>query len=170
MNYQIGDPVIHLTYGSGRIIAIDAKRLAGQTRQYYVVETEQLTLWVLIDEMGEQSIRPPTGSSEFKELLNILCRSGEGLPDNHQERKDQLNKWMENRNIVNICFVIRDLTTRSKLHNLNATDRIALRRAQEYLLDEWELSLGTTRSRARKELEILLRVDQSTEKAHDAKR
>ena len=129
-----------------------------------------MTLWVLIDEIGEQSIRPPTGSFEFKELLNILCSPGEGLPDNYQERKDQLNKWMENRNIVNLCFVIRDLTIRSKLHNLNATDRIALKRAQEYLLDEWELSLGTTRSRSRKELEILLRIDQSTEKAHNIQR
>ena len=164
MNYHIGDPVIHLTYGPGKIIAVDEKSLAGQTRQYYVVETGQLTLWVLIDEMGEKSIRPPTGSLEFKKLLNILCSPGEGLPDHHHERKNQLSERMHKRILANICFVIRDLTTRSKLHNLNYTDRSVLKRAQEYLLDEWELSLGTARSRAMKELQVLLKVDQSMEK------
>lgn len=159
MNYRIGDQVIHLTHGPGRIIAIDEKCLAGQTRQYYVVDTGQLTLWVVIDEMGEKSIRPPTGSLEFKKLLKILRDPGEGLPDHHRERKIQLDERMHKRIMANICFVIRDLTTRSKLHNLNYSDRTALRRAEDNLLDEWELSLGTTRSSASRELEVLLRVD-----------
>jgi RNA polymerase-interacting CarD/CdnL/TRCF family regulator len=164
MNYHVGDQVIHLTYGPGKIIAIDEKRLAGQTRQYYVVDTGQLTLWVLIDETGEKSIRPPTGSLEFNALFDILRSPGEGLPDHHHERTNQLNERMHKRILVNICFVIRDLTSRSKLHNLNSTDRSMLRRAQEYLLDEWELSLGTARSSAMKELDVILRLDQSMEK------
>lgn len=164
MTYHVGDQVIHLTYGPGKIIAIDEKRLAGQTRQYYVVDTGQLTLWVIIDETGEKSIRPPTGSLEFKALFDILRSPGEGLPDHHHERKNQLSERMDKRILKNICSVIRDLTTRSKLHNLNYTDRSILRLAQEYLLDEWELSLGTARSSALKEMEVYLRVDQSMEK------
>jgi RNA polymerase-interacting CarD/CdnL/TRCF family regulator len=159
MNYQIGDSVIHLTYGPGKIIAIDEKRLAGLTCQYYVVDTGKLTLWVLVDDVGEKSMRPPTGSFEFKELLNILCSPSEGLPDHHHERKNQLSERMQKRILINICFVIRDLTARGKLYDLNSTDRSMLRRAQEYLLDEWELALGTARSSAKKELDILLRVN-----------
>lgn len=164
MKYHVGDQVIHLTYGLGRIIDIDEKSLAGQTRQYYVVDTGQLTLWVLTDEMGEKNMRLPTRSFEFKKLLNILGSPGEGLPDHHHERKNQLNERMHKRILANICFVIRDLTTRSKLHNLNENDRSVLRRAEEYLLEEWELSLGTSRSSAYKELDVLLRVDQPMEK------
>lgn len=159
MNYHIGDPVIHLTYGAGKIVAIDEKRLAGLTCQYYVVDTGKLTLWVLVDELGEKSMRPPTGSFEFKELLNILCSPSEGLPDHYHERKNQLSERMQKRILINICCVIRDLTARSKLYNLNSTDRSILIRAQEYLLDEWELALGTARSSAKKELDILLRVN-----------
>lgn len=159
MNYQIGDPVIHLTYGPGKIIAVEEKSLAGLTCQYYVVETGKLTLWVLTDEMGEKSIRPPTGSFEFKELLTILCSPSEGLPDHHHERKNQLSERMQNRILINICCVIRDLTARAKRYDLNSTDRSMLRRAQEYLLDEWELALGTARSSAKKELDILLGVN-----------
>jgi len=159
MNYHIGDQVIHSTFGPGKIIAIDEKRLAGQTRQYYVVDTGELSLWVGIDEMGEKSIRPPTRSYEFRSLLNILRGPGEGLPDHFHDRKNQLSERMHNRNLTNICFVIRDLTSRSLLQNLNYNDRTVLRRAEEYLLDEWELSLGTTRSSASRELEVLLRRD-----------
>jgi RNA polymerase-interacting CarD/CdnL/TRCF family regulator len=162
MNYQVGDQVIHSTYGPGMITAFDEKSLAGQTRRYYVVDTGELTLWVPIDEMIENRIRPPTGSFEFKTFLKILRSPGEGLPDQHNERKNQLVERMHNRALENICFVIRDLSTRSLHHTLNFNDRSILKRAEEYLLDEWELSLGTERSSALRELEVLLTEDQES--------
>lgn len=168
MNYQIGDKVIHWTYGTGRIIAIDEKILTGQTRQYYVIDTEQLTLWVPVDQAGENSIRPPTERFAFKALLNTLRSPAEVLPDHHFERKNQLVERMQKRKLVNICAVIRDLTTRSQLQNLNNNDRTVLRRAEECLLDEWELSLGSTRSSARRELDALLKEDQTTATAPGA--
>lgn len=163
MNYQIGDKIIHLTFGPGKIIAVDEKCLAGQTCRYYVIDTGQLTIWVLINDMGENSIRPLAGSFEFKKLFNILRSPGEGLPEYHRDRKNQLIERMHKRILVNLCFVIRDLTARSKLHNLNYNDRSILKLAEEYLVDEWELSLGTARSSAFRELEVLLRGDPSTE-------
>lgn len=166
MNYQIGDKVIHWTHGSGMITAIDEKDLAGQTLQYYVVETGQLTLWVAVDKpRGEESIRPPTGSFEFKALLNTLRVPGKGLPDDHYERKNQLAERMQKRKLVNICGVIRDLTTLSHLQNLNMNDRAVLKHAEECLLDEWELSLGSTRSSALLDLEVLLSEQQTTQTA-----
>ncbi len=165
MNYQIGDKVIHSTHGSGTIIAIDVKNLAGKSRQYYVVDTGQLKLWVPVDEMGENNIRPPAKSFEFKALLNILRSPGEGLSDRHFERKIQLTERMQKRKLGNICTVIRDLTTRSQGKNLNYNDRSVLKYAEECLLDEWELSLGGTRSSAQRELDFLLREDQTVETA-----
>ncbi|HEX7972788.1 MAG TPA: CarD family transcriptional regulator [Anaerolineales bacterium] len=163
MNYQIGDQVIHSTYGPGKITAIDEKCLGGQTRQYYVVDTGQLTLWVRIDPVGENSIRPPTKGFEFKKLFSILRSPAEELPDQHDERKNKLSGRMNRRDLADICSVIRDLTTRSQLHNLNYNDRAVLKHAEDYLLDEWELSLGTARSAATKELEGLLQETHTRE-------
>lgn len=156
MNYQIGDNVIHWTHGTGRIIAIDEKDLAGKTHQYYVVDTGKLTLWVSTDETGETSIRPPTEGLEFKTLVNSLRSPGNMLPDRHFERKNQLGERMRKRKLVDVCSVIRDLTTRSRLHDLNFNDRSVLRQAEECLLDEWEISLGSTRSTALRDLGVLL--------------
>lgn len=36
----IGDPVIHLIYGHGRIIGIDERNIEGQTRKYNVVDKD----------------------------------------------------------------------------------------------------------------------------------
>lgn len=163
MNYQIGDQVVHSTYGPGKITAIDEKCLGGQTHQYYVVDTGQLTLWVRMDPVGEDSIRPPIRSFEFKELFNILRSPAEGLSDQHDERKNQLNERMNRRNLANICSVIRDLTIRSQGHNLNYNDRAVLKHAEDYLLDEWVLSLGTARQTASRELEGMLKEAQSLE-------
>jgi CarD family transcriptional regulator len=157
MKYKIGSQVIHWNHGPGTIVAIDEKCLAGQSRRYYVVDTGNLTLWVPIDEAGENSIRMPTDSFEFKGLLSILRSPGESLPERHFDRKSHLVERMQKRKIVNICCVIRDLYARSHLHNLNENDKSVLRRAEDYLLDEWELSLGTARSSASRELEVLLR-------------
>ncbi|MGE5223858.1 MAG: hypothetical protein ACM3PY_15575 [Omnitrophica WOR_2 bacterium] len=163
MNYGIGEQIIHLSFGPGKIIAIDEKSLAGQTHRYYVIDTGEMTIWVQVNDMGEDSIRPLTGSFEFKKLFNILRSPGEGLPEHHRDRKNQLIERMNKRILVNICSVIRDLTTRSKSANLNNNDRSILKLAEEYLVDEWELSLGTARSSAYKELEVLLREDPSTQ-------
>jgi RNA polymerase-interacting CarD/CdnL/TRCF family regulator len=165
MNYQIGDRVIHWNHGPGTIIAIDEKILAGQSQQYYVIETGQLTLWVVIDKTGEDSIRPPTGSFEFKTLLNSLRSPGKGLPDHHNERRNELVERMQKRKLGNICGVIRDLTTRSQLQNLNYNDRAVLKQAEECLIDEWQLTLGSTRTNALRELEVLMREDQTAETA-----
>jgi RNA polymerase-interacting CarD/CdnL/TRCF family regulator len=60
MNYKIGDTVVHWTHGLGTVIAIDEMSLAGKTQQYYVIEVEQLKLWVPVEEADEGSIRLPT--------------------------------------------------------------------------------------------------------------
>lgn len=159
MNYRIGERVIHWTYGPGIITGIDEKSLGGQTCRYYVLELGELTLWVPFGEIGERCIRLPTPSIEFKAQLNVLSGPGDELPDHQFQRKNQLNERMRKKSLAGICSVIRDLTTRSQLHKLNRNDITVLRYAEECLLDEWELSLGAVRSRARRELDVLLGED-----------
>lgn len=159
MNYQIGDQVVHWNYGPGKIVGIDEKRLADLTRQYYVVEVNRLTLWVPADESGEKSLRRPTPSREFVELLQILSTPGEALPDNQYERQNQLIHRMQNKTLVDICAIVRDLNSWAHNHRLNRNDAAIMKRAEEFLLDEWELSLGTPRLEAQDELHELLKAE-----------
>ena len=165
MNYQIGDQVIHWTFGLGTIKGLDEKRLEGQTRLYYVLEAGVTTIWVQADEMGENSLRLPTTRAGFKELLSLLHGPGQELPNHPYQRQTELIQRMQKRTLDELCCIIRDLTSRANLQRLNHHDNSILRRAEAFLLDEWELSLGTPRAEAQRELNIILSEDPETKKA-----
>ncbi len=162
MNYHIGDQVVHWLYGLGKITSIDEMRLEGKTRLYYVVEIDRLTIWVPVVETGQSCLRSPTPSSEFKILLGLLSSPGEQLHDHQFERRNELAQRMQRRTLRDICHIICDLNSRSRVQKLNRNDFSVLKRAKEFLLVEWELSLGIPRTSAMRELDMLLRNNPTT--------
>ena len=88
--FQVGDKVIHWSYGLGEVIKLDEKTLAGQKARYYVVRVQNLTIWVPLDDAGKSNLRPPTPKSDFENLFAILRSPGEPLSSDRLERKTQL--------------------------------------------------------------------------------
>jgi RNA polymerase-interacting CarD/CdnL/TRCF family regulator len=154
--YKIGDTVIHWSYGSGKIVAIEDKGLPGQRCFYYVIEGSKQTLWVPVEENGSSSLHLPTSRSNFKLLINVLRSQGEKLSNNRYQRHDQLEKRMQKASPKDVCLVIRDLIYRSRRGDLSGSDIRVFKLAQTYCINEWELSLGTPREQARRELESIL--------------
>ena len=154
--YKVGDIVVHWTYGSGKIIAVDDKGLPGEPCFYYVIEGNEQTLWVPVDENGSSSLHLPTSRADFKLLINILRSQGEAMSNNPYQRRDQLEERMQKASPKELCLVIRDLTYRSHRGELSGNDTRVLKHAQSFLLDEWERSLGTPREQARREMEWVL--------------
>jgi RNA polymerase-interacting CarD/CdnL/TRCF family regulator len=154
--YKIGDTVVHWTYGSGKIVAVDDKGLPGQPRFYYVIEGKGQTLWVPVEESGRSSLHLPTSRSDFKLLIDILRSQGEKMSNYRFQRQDQLQKRMRKASPKDLCLVIRDLNYRAHWGKLCDSDIRILKRAQSYLLDEWELSLGTPREQASREMKWIL--------------
>lgn len=163
MGYDIGDTVVHWTHGLGKVIGIEERDLAGISQAYYVVEVGLLKLWIPADAANQGSLRFPMESVQFEHLIHILQTPGEPLSDNYTKRRFALRDRIQKRTLEDLCYLIRDLTDRSHHHNLNQNDSDVLFRAEEYLLDEWALSLGTERSKAQGELEVILRGKQSEE-------
>ena len=154
--YNVGDTVVHWIYGSGKIVAVDDKGLPGEPSSYYVIEGNEQTLWVPVDEKGSSSLHLPTSRADFKLLINILRSQGEAMSNNPYQRRDQLEERMQNASPKELCLVIRDLTYRSHRGELSSSDTRVLKHAQSFLLDEWERSLGTPREQARREMEWVL--------------
>jgi hypothetical protein len=65
MDFQVGDKVVHWAYGPGEIVNLEEKVLSGQTNLYYVVQVNDLTLWVPSDEKGKRSMRLPTPAASL---------------------------------------------------------------------------------------------------------
>jgi CarD family transcriptional regulator len=156
MTFQVGDKVVHRSFGQGEVVQMDEKELAGKSQQYYVVEFPQLTLWVPVKGAEQGSLRLPVKRREFKKLYEILSSPGEELVEDRFQRQVQLLERMREGSTEELCRIIRDISARNVDHKLNENDMSVLRHAQSLLLDEWQYSQGISLEESRLELEKLL--------------
>ncbi|PJH76528.1 MAG: hypothetical protein CO064_00755 [Anaerolineae bacterium CG_4_9_14_0_8_um_filter_58_9] len=156
MNFHEGDPVMHWTYGFGKVIRLEERTLSGQNTLYYAVQIGDLTVWVPADGKLGSRLRPPTPQAGFKKLLAILSSPGEPLPDDRQDRKTRLLELLKDGRAESLCRVIRDLSAYRQVRPLNENDQALMRRAQNALLGEWGFALSITPAQAELELNRLL--------------
>ena len=154
--FHVGDHVIHWSYGLGEIIKLDEKVLSGHAGKYYVLQINNLTLWVPLAEASERCLRFPTPARDFPELFRILSTPGEPLSTDRYTRKTQLTELLGDRTIESICRVVRDLVDYKRLKKINENDKSTLEHAREFLLNEWSLALSIPLQQAEGELTKLL--------------
>ncbi len=157
MEFQIGDTVMHWSYGLGQIAGKEEKRLTGETKLYYVVKIQELTVWVPADSLLSGRLRWPTPPLAFQELFAILAGPSQSLSGDRRERKSDLHARMAGGDAESICHVIRDLSTLRQTKTLNDDDSATLKRARSMLLGEWGYSLKIPPAQAEDSLSELLR-------------
>jgi RNA polymerase-interacting CarD/CdnL/TRCF family regulator len=160
--FQVGDKVVHWSYGPGEIIQLEEKSLSGRMTLYYVVQVRDLTLWVPVEGADQHTLRPPTSTGEFEKLFKILRGPGEKLADDRYERKAQLTGLLRDGTLESVCRAIRDLSFHGYRKKLNDFDAALLERARKFLLDEWKISLAVPLSDAERQLELLLEEGRTT--------
>jgi RNA polymerase-interacting CarD/CdnL/TRCF family regulator len=158
LDYHVGDRVIHANYGMGEIIQMDEKFIHERRMLCYVVQIHDLVVWVMADEPGKSSLRLPTSSSDFDGVYAILRSPGEPLPIERFERKKELAERMKRGSLASICTVIRDLALYKHQKKFNDDDKTIMKRAQDFLLEEWVYALSVSWMQAYDELTRLLGV------------
>ena len=156
IHFQVGDQVIHWAHGSGVITHLDEKILSGRSREYYVVQMSELSLWVPIDQTGEQTLRLPTPKKDFEDLFQILTSPGKPLSSDNNERRKELVERLKDHGLASICGVIRDLKHHKSLQKMNDNDNSTLKRSQNFLINEWSVALSIPIQQAEQELKNLL--------------
>lgn len=156
MNFQIGDTVIHWSYGLGEIADIEEKVIQDRLTKCYVLRTSDLTIWIPINDQPQQSLRMPTSPDEFTTLFEILSAPSEKLLEDRVQRKDQLMSQMKDGQLASICRVVRDLTHFKQSSKLNDQEKSILERAINSLLTEWTYSMGMPLSQAQQAMVNML--------------
>jgi RNA polymerase-interacting CarD/CdnL/TRCF family regulator len=156
MSFQIGDKVIHCTYGLGEIVHIEEKNIRDQFTNCYVFHSHGLTIWIPINDLHQNSLRMPASPDEFVRLFAVLTSPGEALPEDRVMRKDQLLEHMKDGQLMSIGQVVRDLTHFRRIKKLNDQERSILGRATNSLITEWIFSLGVTQIQAQQAMTQLL--------------
>lgn len=155
-HFQVGDRVVHWSYGPGVILQMDEKEIAGVTTRYYMVQVRDMIMWVPVTDAGERGLRFPTPPEDFPALYVILSSAAEALSDDRMERKTQLSDRLKDNRIDSVCRVVRDLTYHQRNKKMNDNDNVMLQRARTFLLNEWSTSLSISLTQAEQELDRLL--------------
>jgi len=156
MGFHIGDNVIHATFGLGEITQIEEKIINGQIVNCYVVRITDMTIWVPMDDEGQNSLRIPTPPEEFINTIPILTSPNENLLEDRVLRKKQLVDQLRDGQLSSICRVVRDLKFYQRNSKLNDQEKSILERAVKSLLTEWTFSLGTPQNQANQAMESML--------------
>jgi RNA polymerase-interacting CarD/CdnL/TRCF family regulator len=157
MDFQIGDTVMHWTFGLGQVVGLQEQVISGQKAIYYEVKVRDLTVWVPADDNLESRLRSPTSPAGFEQLFAILAGSRELLPDNRQERKNRLMEQLSDGRAESLCRVVRDLTAYRLGKPYSENDQYILKRVQNVLLGEWGFSLSISVFQAESDLSRLLK-------------
>ena len=156
MDFYEGDPVMHWTYGLGRVVRLEERDLSGSNILYYAVQIGDMTVWVPADGKLESRLRPPTTVSGFRKLLGILSGPGTPLPENRQERRTRLLELLMDGRAESLCQIICDLSASQKIKALNDNERTLLKQSRTALLGEWGFVQSITPAQAELELQRTL--------------
>ena len=141
MPFAVGDKVVHRYHGPGRITRLDHVQSESGPRECYVVDLgHSLVVWVPIDGMSEQSLRPPLTALAIEGLAEVLRSPAQPLKPVSREREQQIKLLMRDGSPKVLCALVRDLTAYVSHKAPNTNDAAALEKARGILLAEWELA------------------------------
>lgn len=156
MSFKIGDHVMHWTFGFGKVIDLE-KRLSSQKEVlHYVVQIDDMNIWVPEDEMLSQRLRSPSSEEEFKHLQSILTSKKETLPEDRILRKTMMMDILKDGSAKALFRIVRGLANYRKVRALNDNDQALLRRVEKALIGEWGFVLSVSPVQATSDLHQML--------------
>jgi RNA polymerase-interacting CarD/CdnL/TRCF family regulator len=155
--YAEGDWLAHSDYGIGQIKGIEVKDISGASVDYFRIQTTDSTIWVPVNRMDSEKIRPLSTLEEFRLVIAILQRPPREMSTDHQVRKTRIQRVQLQNMPEDIARLIRDLRARQRdmgKYNLNEND--AVRILRQRLVDEWSVITGKNVESVTSSLDALL--------------
>jgi CarD family transcriptional regulator len=163
--FNIGDKVIHPSYGAGTILEINEKQVGEQQCTYYIIDllTQAGTLMVPVSRADELGLRLPVERPDH--VMTVLNSKPETLSNDHRERQESISTDIRSGDVVKISEAVRDLAYRDRADRLTEADLKLYRAAQDLLVGELALSqdvdMDTAREQVTSVLESLATEDES---------
>lgn len=153
LDYAQGDWIVHCFHGIGQIEAIEEKRIGGQEGIYFRIKMASSVLWMPVDQMDSEQIRPIVSKTQFQEAVEVLRQPPKGMDSNLNKRQARIKRVTANNLPKETARLIRDLRARRReKKGLNQGERQALRDLTKRFLQEWSLCVGLTMGQARRRL------------------
>jgi CarD family transcriptional regulator len=156
--FEIGDAVVHPTRGGGVVMGIEELQRRGESERYYEIKLlsqVRSTLMIPVKRADEVGLRPATPQSEISRVWAVLRADPEALPDDHRDRKGQLEQILRTGDVIKLAETVRDLGWRKKREDgLTIGGRRIFKRAIKLLASE----IAATENSALKESQIRIKA------------
>lgn len=159
MSFRTGDHVMHWSFGFGEVVELKAHSASQNEVLHYVVQIDDMKIWVPEDEMLNQRLRSPSSEEEFKHLQSILSNKKEILPKDRILRKNMITEILKDGSAESLFRVVRGLANYRKVNSLNDYDQALLRRVEKALIGEWGFVLSVSPLQAETDLRQMLLKD-----------
>ncbi|MCJ7734031.1 MAG: hypothetical protein MUP11_05745 [Anaerolineales bacterium] len=156
-SFKKGDWVSHLHHGVGQVEGIEKKSLAGESKEYYKVQTRNGIYWIPTDDLDPERIRPVVSEKNMERAIAILEAPPEVMDKNHADRKNRINQVSTDGELAGFCALLRDLHAKRAADKLNTTEERAYTNIKKKIASEWSATREITLQDANKELNKILK-------------
>jgi CarD family transcriptional regulator len=144
MQFSVGDKVVHPHHGPGRVADIEYREFMAGPKRYYVIEIpgRGLTVHVPVDKADKAGVRLAMAQSRLPRVLSTLRGRPRVLPEDFQERQEQVGATLRTGRVLQLARVVRDLTWHQERAHLTRTDYDRLKEGSDLLAAEMALVSG----------------------------
>ena len=154
--YAPGERIVHPVLGVGKVMGLECKSISGAEKTYYRIEMPGSILWIPVEEIDQERVRPPAKRATINKAVELLGQPPRQMSANFNERKSRIQKVAAQNVPADTARLIRDLHARRSKHSLNETERLALRDMTRRFLEEWAICAGIGVDQAENNLNRLL--------------
>jgi CarD family transcriptional regulator len=112
MTFQIGDTVIHPSYGAGTVVGIGKLQCLGSGKPYYSIELSdgsKTRVWVPVRDAGKRGVRHPTPVSQLGQVWHVLRAGPEAMSPDHDKRNESLQEKLRGGDVFRVAEAVRDM-------------------------------------------------------------
>jgi len=136
--FLVGENIVHPLYGAGVIASIETREFVGATNEYYIVELLFRNEVIMVPRaqaitLGVRNIICMEKAAEVKKVLSIPCKCTN--PNWNKRYKENMDR-LRTGDVIEVAYVVRDLSDREKIKGLSARERKMLTSAIKILVSE----------------------------------
>ena len=161
--YSVKDWIVYTGLGVGQITGVEVKTISGVKSKYYKIKTTKCTVWIPIDQINNEKLRPLSTPEELQLVIAVLRRSPIEMSSDPLIRRQNIRRVQIENTLEDMARLLRDLQARKTIRgNLSLKESNAMRTLKERLVEEWSVVSGEDADRVASRLNELLNYQRSS--------
>ncbi len=159
MEFKVGDKSVHPHHGVGEVTAIDAKEIAGQKKNFYILKIVDSGMKVMVatDAAARLGLRKVISRNEAKKVLDVLREKKIAVTSQPWNRRyREYIEMLNSGSPFEVAKVLRDLSLLKSDKELSFGERGLLDKAKSLLVTELAVARRCKEARVQDEIEQIL--------------